>query len=86
MSDKQLYASVRAGFISQHTSLNKWCKAHGIHRQNARDALLGIWTGESADILCARLIEASSVNCRSSEKVSATLTATNYDVSQFVSD
>jgi hypothetical protein len=86
MSDKQLYASVRAGFISQHTSLNKWCKAHGIHRQNARDALLGIWTGDGANAIRARLIEASGIDCRSSENLTATLTATNDDLSQFVTD
>jgi hypothetical protein len=86
MSDKQLYASVRAGFISQHTSLNKWCRAHGIHRQNARDALLGIWTGDAANALCARLIGASGIDCRSSEHLTATLSATEKNVSQFLTD
>ena len=61
MDDKQLYASVRAGFISQHTSLNKWCKTHGIHRQNARDALLGIWAGDTGLALRSKLIAESGI-------------------------
>ena len=36
----QLYASVKAAFIARHTSLNKWCIANNVHRQNARSALL----------------------------------------------
>lgn len=64
MLEKQLYASVKAGFVAQHTSLNAWCKKHGIHRQNAREALLGIWSGKSGKELRARLIEASGIEVR----------------------
>jgi hypothetical protein len=83
MKEKQLYASVRAGFIAKHTSLNKWCKENGIHRQNARDALLGIWAGDAGLAVRERLIEASGVDCRSSENLTATLSATEKSVSQF---
>lgn len=54
-----LYAEVRAGFVRQHSSLNKWCKTNGARRQNARDALLGVWTGRKARLLIERLVNAS---------------------------
>lgn len=83
MNDKQLYANVRAGFVARHTSLNEWCKERGIHRQNARDALLGIWKGDAGLALRDKLIEASGVDCRSSENLTATLSAKEKSVSQF---
>jgi hypothetical protein len=52
--NKQLYASVKAAFVARTTpinSLNKWCIANNVHRQNARAALLGEWNGEKADEL-----------------------------------
>jgi hypothetical protein len=75
MNDKQLYANVRAGFVAKHTSLNEWCKERGIHRQNARDALLGIWKGDAGVLLRKRLIEASGVDVRSSQVETANLSA-----------
>ncbi len=86
MTERQLYADVRAGFIAQHTSLNKWCKDNGVQRQNARAALLEFWTGDKANELCRRLIEASGIDCRSSEKLTATETATKKSLSQFSTD
>lgn len=54
-----LYAQVRAGFVRQGTTLNKWCIAHGIHRQSARKVLLGQWKGPTATLVLTALIEAS---------------------------
>lgn len=73
MNDKQLYANIRAGFVAKHTSSNEWCKERGIHRQNARDALLGIWKGDAGVLLRERLIEASGVDVRSSQAETANL-------------
>lgn len=61
MTNKQLYASVKASFVAKHTSLHKWCLARNIHRQNARDALLGVWNGEKANELCALLIKDAGI-------------------------
>ena len=48
MTNEQLYTAIRAGFVSKGTSLNKWCKQNGYHRQNAYAAVMGIWKGEKA--------------------------------------
>lgn len=58
----ELYAEVRAGFVRQRSSLNKWCKANGARRQNARDALLGVWNGRKARLLIERLVTASQMS------------------------
>lgn len=54
-----LYAQVRAGFVRQGTTLNKWCIANGIHRQSARKVLLGQWKGPTATQVMTALLEAS---------------------------
>ena len=54
-----LYAKVRAGFVRQGTTLNKWCIAHGLPRQNARAVLLGQWKGPTATLVMTALLEAS---------------------------
>lgn len=56
-----LYAQVRSGFVRQHTTLNRWCQANQVKRQNARKALLGEWTGRKAGDLRERLITAAGV-------------------------
>lgn len=52
----ELLLQVRAAFIKQGTSLRAWCIQHGIHRQNARDCLIGKWQGPKATQLRNRLI------------------------------
>jgi hypothetical protein len=59
VDDEELYRRVRAGFIAQGTTLNKWCIANGVHRQAARACLLGLRKGPKAKALKARLIKAS---------------------------
>jgi len=62
MTNEQLYAKIRAGFVSKGTSLNKWCKQSGYHRQNAYAAIMGEWTGEKATELLNLLIVESGVD------------------------
>lgn len=71
MTDKQLYASVKAGFVSKHSSLHKWCSENNIARQNARAALLGTWTGPKAKTLVEKLISESGVQVGNSGNVVA---------------
>ena len=54
-----LYAEVRAGFVRKHTTLSQWCRANGVFRENARDALKGVWVGPKARQLIERLVQAS---------------------------
>lgn len=61
MTKEQLYTQIRAGFVTKGTSLNKWCKQNGYHRQNAYAAIMGEWTGEKATELCNLLIVESGV-------------------------
>ena len=42
VASQNLYLAVRTGFISQGTSLNQWCIAHGVNRQTAERALAGL--------------------------------------------
>ena len=57
----QLYASVKAAFVARYdepiNSLNKWCIANRVHRQNAKKALLNEWKGEGAIALRKRIAE-----------------------------
>lgn len=67
MTSEQLYASVKAGFVIQQTSLHKFCKENGITRQNARKALLGQWKGKKGIEVKQLLIEKSGVKVRNSK-------------------
>lgn len=53
------YLKVRAGFVARGTSLNRWCQQNGILRENARDALKGIWKGPKGQKVRARLLKES---------------------------
>lgn len=41
VGSSELYHAVRAGFVSQGTSLNRWCIAKGVKRQTVDKALRG---------------------------------------------
>lgn len=56
---EKTYSLVKAGFIAQGTTLNKWCQSQGIFRQYARIACLGQRNGPKATALLERLLEAS---------------------------
>lgn len=45
---KPLYHKVRAGFVDQGISLNRWCKENGYRIENARSCLTGNWDGPKA--------------------------------------
>jgi hypothetical protein len=57
----QRLSQIRAGFVSQGTSLHAWCQTNGIDTQNARKAIVGIWTGPKATALVARIEGAAGV-------------------------
>lgn len=67
MDNKQVYASVMAGFVLQQTSLHRWCKEHGYKSQNARKALLGIWKGKKGREFRQLLIDASGADVHTFE-------------------
>ena len=75
MTNKQLYASVKAGFIARHTSLHKVCNANGIMRQNARAALLGTWKGKKGLEVRCFLMKEAGIEVGSSDEPTANLTA-----------
>lgn len=75
MIDKQLYATVKAGFVARQTSLHKVCNANGIKRQNARAALLGTWKGKKGLEVRAFLIKEAGIQVGSSDESTANLTA-----------
>lgn len=56
-----LHRAVRAGFIAQGTSLNKWCLDNSILPSNARDVLIGRWNGPKGQELRNRIAEASGM-------------------------
>jgi len=56
---KDLLAKVRAGFVAQGTSLNRWCAEHGVLYPNARQVLIGTWNGPKGQDLRLRLVEAA---------------------------
>lgn len=56
-----LYAQVRAGFVSQGTSLHRWCLNNKITRQHATLALLGGWRGPESKALLGRILKAAGV-------------------------
>jgi hypothetical protein len=56
-----LYLLVRQGFVGQNSSLNAWCREHGVARQNAEAALKGMWNGPKSQQLRHQLIADSGV-------------------------
>ena len=55
------YLKVRVQFIAQGTSLNRWCEANGVKRQNARKALTGEWAGPKGQAMRQRLLHAAGL-------------------------
>lgn len=60
-----LYLLVRAGFVNQGTTLNKWCIARGINRQTAEKALKGISTSRKSLALIEVLVAEALPGIRS---------------------
>ncbi|AKB07703.1 TPA: hypothetical protein ACGFW3_002676 [Vibrio cholerae] len=61
LNSVDLYTQVKAGFLLQGTSLNRWCVENGVHRQNAAQALKGLWKGEKSNSLKEKIIVASGI-------------------------
>lgn len=57
----ELYHAVRAGFVNQGTSLNRWCIANGINRQTAEKALRGERRGGASFQLLNQLLAAAGI-------------------------
>lgn len=53
--------AIRAGFVSQGTSLTAWCRANGFHRPNVIKAIIGEWSGPKADEVRREVLRASRV-------------------------
>ncbi|EOV1092757.1 hypothetical protein ACOLXF_002424 [Vibrio fluvialis] len=61
LNSADLYTQVKAGFLLQGTSLSRWCAENGVHRQNAAQALKGLWKGEKSNALKEKIIIASGI-------------------------
>ena len=51
MPGAQVYRAVRGRLVLQGRSLRLVCLEKGVNRQNARDCLLGLWSGPKAKAL-----------------------------------
>ncbi|MGO2233490.1 MAG: hypothetical protein ACTH5B_05405 [Marinomonas sp.] len=60
--DIELYTRVKAGFILQGSSLGRWCLNNGVSRQNAAQALKGIWNGPKSTALKELIVAASGID------------------------
>ena len=52
------YTDVRASFVRMGTSLNAWCKGHGVKRQWAEKVLKGERNGPKANALMKKIFDA----------------------------
>jgi hypothetical protein len=66
---ENLIREVLSGFVLQGTTLNKFCKAHGIRRSTADKALRFQRNGRVAQALRKRLIEASTAQAITTSEV-----------------
>lgn len=55
------YLAVRAAFIAQGTSLNRWCLGNGVSRPYAAKALRGDLTGAKALALRNMILKAAGL-------------------------
>lgn len=58
---KDLYLKVRGGFVSQGTTLTRWCIDNETNPTNAKSTLMGAWNGPKGKALRAKLIENSGI-------------------------
>ena len=54
-----LYTAVRAGFVNQGTTLNKWCQANGLNRQTVEKALKGERASKRSLEIISRVVAAA---------------------------
>ncbi|MCY9873909.1 hypothetical protein [Vibrio barjaei] len=67
-ADIDLYTQVKAGFLLRGTTFNRWCIENAIQRQNAAQALKGVWKGEKSRALCERLVLAAGLDITDLQK------------------
>lgn len=60
-----IYLAVRAAFVNQGTTLNKWCLSNGVSRQSAEKALKGERVGKTALELVDRIVSVAFPESRS---------------------
>lgn len=63
---RDLYNRVRAGFVSQGSSLSAWCRSQGICRANAVHCLVGSWNGPKGQALREQMIVEAGI-CKPSK-------------------
>jgi len=56
-----LLANVRAGFTAQGTSLHRWCRENSVQYPNARQALIGSWSGPKGIALRESIVKAAHI-------------------------
>jgi hypothetical protein len=56
---KKQLTVIKIGFMRQDSSLTSFCESNGIDRRHFYRVLKGTWTGEKADQLKKRVIDAS---------------------------
>ena len=61
---KELHLKVRAGFITQGSTLSAWCRKNNVNPTNARHALVGSWDGPKGRKLREELIRAAGLSAK----------------------
>ncbi len=56
LAGTDLYNAIRAALVARGTSLNAWCKSHGVNRQTAEKALKGERFGRRANDLRQQMV------------------------------
>ena len=58
---RDLLQKVKAHFISEGTTLAEWCRRHGYHQSNVREALAGAWDGPKGRALRMQLAKEAGI-------------------------
>lgn len=58
---RDLVRRVRAGFVLQGLTFNRWCRQHGVEPSSGRQALVGSWDGPKGRALRARIVRAARI-------------------------
>lgn len=60
IASKELIKKVRAGFVYQGKTLHSWCAENNVQYSNARQALIGSWSGVKGEALLLRIVKAAN--------------------------
>ncbi|MEC7308551.1 hypothetical protein [Vibrio crassostreae] len=61
-ADIDLYTKVKAGFLLRGTTFSRWCIENNVQRQNATQALKGVWNGPKSTELKEKIIKSAGVD------------------------